>query len=183
MIKGLPQLTQARQTLNATLPDASVASNGAQNNGFKSFNFIINDDANAIRSDLGVYLHINHASTSDLRVVLVSPAGTRITLHANTAHQGDDLVRYWTSQHDDLLQAFDGESLAGNWRLEVTDYAQGNSGELVAWQMGRVTGFDCQKTDDLGPNNALDIASSGGGALSWPLLLVGLIWGGWRARQ
>lgn len=182
VIKGLPQLTQSRQTLNATLPDVSVASNGAQNNGFKSFNFIINDDTNAIRSDLGVYVHINHASPSDLRVVLVSPAGTRVTLHANTAHQSDDLVRYWTSQHDGLLQAFDGEPLAGNWRLEVTDYAQGSRGELLAWQVGRVTEFDCQDTG-LSTKDVLDSASSGGGALSWPLLLVGLLWGGWRARK
>ncbi|AXN34405.1 proprotein convertase P-domain-containing protein [Vibrio coralliilyticus] len=178
LILGIPTLNQQTKVQNSVIPDASVADNGSFNNGFKSFNFIINDDNTVIGDDFGIYLNIEHSSLSDLEVVLVSPSGTRQALMTNEAFSKSSRSMYWVAKHDEAAQAFSGQALAGTWRLEVTDYSQGDTGQLVEWAVGNVESYSCAQSTD---NNNSD-SGSGGGSVSWGLMfLSGLLF--WRREH
>ncbi len=100
-------------------------------------------------------LTISHTSPSDLRVVLVSPQGTRVNLFDNQC-PGDtwtDANTGFNLSDDSLtpigsvcppgvdnyygpigaLSTLDGESITGLWTLEVTDHAAGDVGTLDGW--------------------------------------------------
>ena len=85
-------------------------------------------------------------------------------------------------QHDAQAQAFTGESLAGTWRLEITDFSLGDAGSLIEWSVGRLTGYNCRQTTDNTTENNNNESGSGGGSLSWGLLLLsGLMF--WRRER
>ncbi|WP_159650799.1 proprotein convertase P-domain-containing protein [Vibrio atypicus] len=182
LILGVPEINQQVKVQNSVLPDASLANNGSFNAGFKSFNFIIND-AGTATGDFGVYLKLNHSKMSDLQVELISPSGTRQMLLSNPLFSQPEKQFYWVAKHDDLIKPFVGQSLAGTWRLEVSDVAMGDSGQLVEWAVGQVERYSCgQATDNTNSNNTNNNSGSGGGAISWGLLLLsGLLF--WRREQ
>ena len=79
-----------------------------------------------------VQVRLNHSDWGDLRVELVSPAGTRSILaepHANANAGGSPRVWTYLSTH------FLGESSLGLWTLEVTDEASGGEGSLQGWTL------------------------------------------------
>jgi subtilisin-like proprotein convertase family protein len=109
-----------------------------------------------------VDLEINHTWVGDLRVELVSPAGTTITLLANPGAGGcgndnmlvtlDDAADNPYAALDAMcnggglaiggsfqpmmpLQSFGGEPAAGTWTLRVYDDANQDGGTLVGWSM------------------------------------------------
>jgi len=182
LIAGIPQLNQTVRVQNSVIPDATQADNGSVNYGFKSFNFIINDDSQRIDDDLVIYVKLAHDNLQDVKLVLVSPAGTRQTLMANQAYSQSSRSLYWVGQHDAQAQAFTGESLAGTWRLEITDFSLGDAGSLIEWSVGRLTGYNCRQTTDNTTENNNNESGSGGGSLSWGLLLLsGLMF--WRRER
>ncbi len=84
--------------------------------------------------EIMVRIRIHHPDPSHLVVVLVSPDGTRVTLHShgegNTPSSSSDAVagtngifRFYPDQDQptESLQAFFGTQVLGEWRLEVTD--------------------------------------------------------------
>ncbi|CAK4074299.1 proprotein convertase P-domain-containing protein [Vibrio sp. 16] len=178
LIMGIPQLSQPLKVQNSALPDASLASNGTFNAGFKSFNFIINDKQ-TVTEDFGVYLKFQHQQMSDLQAELVSPSGVRQTLIANPRYSLSEKRFYWVAKHDPQLQSFVGEPLNGTWRLEVSDVGIGDTGILVEWAIGSVERYSCEQTTDSTENNKTNNKSgTGGGAFSWGLWLLGglLLW-------
>lgn len=182
LIAGIPQLNQTVRVQNSVIPDATQADNGSVNYGFKSFNFIINDDSQRIDDDLVIYVKLAHDNLQDVKLVLVSPAGTRKTLMANQAYSQSSRSLYWVGQHDAQAKAFTGESLAGTWRLEITDFSLGDAGSLIEWSVGRLTGYNCRQTTDNTTENNNNESGSGGGSLSWGLLLLsGLMF--WRRER
>lgn len=178
LIMGVPQINQTVKVQNSNLPDASLANNGTFNAGFKSFNFIINDKGE-VGSNFGVYLKLQHSKLSDLQVELVSPSGSRSMLIANQNYSLQSKSFYWVAKHDELLQTFIGESLAGTWRLEISDLGQGDSGQLIEWAVGEVDRYSCGlSTANTEINHTNNKSGSGGGAFSWGLWLLGglLLW-------
>ena len=105
-------------------------------------------------TDVNVSFTINHTWVSDLDVQLTSPSGTTVTLFGpNLACAGDDLDLAFddeatstyadltgicnnapaisgTFQSSDLLSAFDGEDLNGQWTLCAADFAGGDIGTI-----------------------------------------------------
>ncbi|USD42880.1 proprotein convertase P-domain-containing protein [Vibrio sp. SCSIO 43135] len=179
-VYGVPQLNQSPIEQNSLIPDAQVSNSGGVNYGFKSFNFIINDDSAVIDGDLGVVVSFEHSELSDLQVVLVSPTGTRVTLLANETYSQTHRELTWVSSHDEVIEPFNGETMQGTWRLEVTDYTPDDTGTLQEWTIGRVESYSCTQSKDNNTNN--NDSGTGGGAISLlSLCLAGLLF--WRRER
>lgn len=88
-----------------------------------------------IVSGLQVGVNINHTFRSDLKVTLISPAGTRIWLQDKIGGSYDDVIGTYGVDLTSLegLNSASGESAAGNWQLEVKDVSSGNEGRLNSW--------------------------------------------------
>ena len=110
-------------------------------------------------TDVNVGLDITHSVDSNLSVVLVSPAGTQVNLFAGVGGTGknfsgtvldDEAAAPIGAQSapftgvfkpQGALQAFDGQSAAGNWTLRITDGAGAGVGTLDSWSL-TLTGAD-----------------------------------------
>jgi subtilisin-like proprotein convertase family protein len=102
-------------------------------------------------ADLDVRINIDHMWVSDLRVSLISPDGKRVELFSYVGHdegQLDDTIlddeasasitsgsspfngSYRPEGH---LSDFDGKSMTGTWKLEVSDDYSPDEGTLNSW--------------------------------------------------
>lgn len=112
-------------------------------------------------NDIGVRFNITHTFIGDLDIFLISPAGTRIELTTDNGSSSDganvtllqsaaNSVTTWptttgtgpitgTWRPEGDLTSLNGQPLDGTWRLEITDDAGGDSGNLVSW--GLFQGF------------------------------------------
>ena len=107
-----------------------------------------------ILSDVNVSVDISHTWDSDMDIVLISPAGTRIDLSTGNGGSSDDYTgtTFDDSGADGLVTAasapftgsfvpeqpladLNGESAAGTWTLEITDTAGGDDGQLNSWSL------------------------------------------------
>ncbi|MBL8763591.1 MAG: S8 family serine peptidase [Phycisphaerae bacterium] len=124
-------------------------------------------------SDVNVRVSLTHGFDSDLKLELVSPAGTAIVLAANRGGPG---ANYTGTIFDDeagadigagsapftgsfrpdvRLNTLDGESALGVWRLRITDSVPLNQGTLVSW------GLDLTLTNNIsGPFEINDTVST-----------------------
>ena len=82
-----------------------------------------------------VEVDILHSYIGDLRVVLVSPAGTAIALHERKGGQDDSIVATYTVATTPALAALAGQPLAGTWRLRVSDHEAQDVGKLRRWKV------------------------------------------------
>ncbi len=103
-------------------------------------------------SDINVNLEIDHTYLEDLIVTLVSPAGTRVALISNTCGELNNLNAVFDDDGDPIscsgspaisgtvrplgsLGSLQGESILGEWTLEVQDTASSDGGALVAFSL------------------------------------------------
>jgi len=103
-------------------------------------------------SDVNVNLQINHSYLEDLIVTLISPAGTRVTLIANTCGDLDNIDAVFDDDGDPIvcsgspaisgnitplgsLSSLRGESILGEWILEIQDTASSDGGSLVGFSL------------------------------------------------
>jgi len=92
----------------------------------------------AIGSAVGavtVELDIAHSWIGDLRVMLVSPAGTEVVLHDRTGAQADSIQGAYTAATTPGLAALAGETIAGSWRLRIADHERADLGKLNRWRL------------------------------------------------
>lgn len=82
-----------------------------------------------------VEVEIVHSWIGDLRVALVSPAGTEVVLHDRSGAQADDIRATYTSATTPALAALAGQPIAGSWRLRVADLERADTGKLVRWRL------------------------------------------------
>ena len=113
-----------------------------------------NVTATGIISDANITLNIAHTWVNDLRVILISPAGTQVQLVNRPCTNAS--LRNISATFDDAgipvvcgnnpaisgtvrpvqtLSAFNGESMNGVWTLRVTDFSAGDGGSLTAWSL------------------------------------------------
>ncbi len=104
-------------------------------------------------ADVKVLININHTWDSDLDIFLISPSGTRVELSTDNGSSGDN---YTNTIFDDAaatsitagiapftgsyrpetpLSAVDGQSISGDWKLEIHDGATGDTGTLLNWSL------------------------------------------------
>jgi M6 family metalloprotease-like protein len=85
--------------------------------------------------DLEVAVEISHTYIGDLRVGLVSPAGTQVILHDRTGGQADNIVKTYTGATTPDIATLVGQPIQGNWRLRVSDHDAVDTGKLNSWQV------------------------------------------------
>ena len=79
-----------------------------------------------------IKLFASHTNPSNLSIALVSPSGTRSVLLTPL----NAYLRWDTSDYVELsTNAFYGEFIQGDWRLEVEDHLSGDGGVLNRWSI------------------------------------------------
>ena len=86
-------------------------------------------------SNIKVSVSIKHPYVGDLRVTLRSPGGKLDTLHAQLGGSNDDLVATYDSASPGLLSGMLGQSMQGDWVLNVSDRAPRDVGKLKNWKI------------------------------------------------
>lgn len=103
-------------------------------------------------SDLNVKLELQHTYLADLTISLISPMGTRVALISNSCGELNNINAVFDDQGDPLecsgnpalsgtlvplgsLSSLNGESLLGEWILEVQDSAPSDGGSLIAFSL------------------------------------------------
>lgn len=79
---------------------------------------------------LTVSCNITHPYKGDLKVTLISPAGTQVVIHNRSGGSADNVVISNLS-----LSNFNTQTAAGTWKLKVQDLAAADVGTLKAWSL------------------------------------------------
>lgn len=174
VVFGIPKMTQTFTTLNSTLRDAQLGSDGQLASGFKSYNFFVTGEERTVDDDFALRLKLSHSNIQDLRITLISPQGTRVEILNNQTTPVAQLDDYWVLAHQKALHVLRGERLDGNWRLEILDNVVGNVGTLHLWGVGEVTHYTCDKEvkDQTSTTNSEEDVAAGSGSLTLGLLLL-----------
>jgi len=103
-------------------------------------------------ADLNVVLNIEHSFLSDLQISLTSPEGTTVVLVSSSCNDSrninavfdDEALEFVCAENPAIggtvaplgaLSSFDGESILGEWILEIKDNAPSDGGRLNSWAM------------------------------------------------
>jgi subtilisin-like proprotein convertase family protein len=99
----------------------------------------VDEDGNV--NDLRIQVDITHTYVGDLRVDLIAPNNTAVTLHRNTGGSSDNLVKTYAAQEVPALAALFGQPVRGSWRLRVVDTFRLDVGRINRWRLAaKVTG-------------------------------------------
>ncbi len=88
-------------------------------------------------NDLNVRVDIAHTYIGDLKVTIISPAGTPVVLHNRTGGSADSLTTWYDTETTpaESLAAFNGQDSFGTWTLKIEDLASGDTGTLNGWSL------------------------------------------------
>ncbi len=103
-------------------------------------------------SDVNVNLQLDHTYLEDLIITLISPSGTEVTLLSNNCGADNDLNAVFDDDGDPIvcgenpaisgtvapigfLSSLNGESILGEWILEIEDTAASDGGTLVDFSL------------------------------------------------
>lgn len=93
----------------------------------------INISEEGLMEDIRVSVNITHPRSRELRLTLISPAGERIVLHDRNQSSGENIVATYNLGSTPAIRAFIGEQIQGDWILNVSDLARGDTGKLSQW--------------------------------------------------
>lgn len=110
----------------ATLGGSFAANAAIADNATLDYGFTLNDDIDLEHVDLT--LSLTHANLTDLRIALISPSGTRLSLYDGGT--GDIASADGVFTHTFGVDGLHGESSRGTWTLQIRDALQGDSGTL-----------------------------------------------------
>ncbi|MCK4475902.1 MAG: M6 family metalloprotease domain-containing protein [Methanophagales archaeon] len=97
-------------------------------------NAIAIDEEGTMRK-VTVDVDISHTYIGDLRVELFTPAGKQAILHNRTGFGQDNLIKTYDSGFTVALADLAGQSIKGNWILQVTDLEGRDIGKLNKWSL------------------------------------------------
>lgn len=86
-------------------------------------------------AELRVQVDIAHTFIGDLRVDLLAPDGTAVSLHNNTGGSADNLVRTYSVDNRPALRGLVGKPIRGVWQLRVVDTFRLDVGRLTRWRI------------------------------------------------
>ncbi len=129
--------------------------------------------------DLNLFVLINHINVSDLRITLISPAGTTIDLLPTSGtYAGNDIMTIFTMSTDSLIKmdgtglvapfshiikpvnslwSFGGETITGWWKLSIQDVVANNKGYINGWGLKFVDVVPVELTTFTGTVQGSDI--------------------------
>ncbi len=84
-----------------------------------------------------VWVDVAHTYRGDLRLEIVSPAGTAVTLHDRSGGSADHILGSYPTDFTPFepLTRLSGESSLGTWELRVNDGVPANTGSLDDWSL------------------------------------------------
>ncbi len=103
-------------------------------------------------ADLNVVLNVEHSFLADLQISLTSPEGTTVVLVSSSCNDSRNINAVFDDEAMDFicagnpgiggtvaplgsLSSFNGESILGEWILEIKDNAPADGGRLNSWAM------------------------------------------------
>jgi subtilisin-like proprotein convertase family protein len=86
-------------------------------------------------SNITVGVDIRHTYIGDLKIVLTAPDQTDFVLHNRSGASTDDLVKTYNAESTPALGRLKGKSVAGAWKLTVSDHARVDTGKLRRWDL------------------------------------------------
>ena len=93
----------------------------------------------AVIGNLEVGVNITHTFRGDLALDLLSPAGTAVRLHTIKNDPAANIITTYDSltvpEGPGVMSDFDGESLAGDWKLRATDAGPIDLGTINSWNV------------------------------------------------
>jgi len=91
-------------------------------------------DTNLVK-DIQVSVAIAHPYMGDLEIALVTPSGQTILLQSRTLGRQNGLQATYSLHTTPLLRQALNQSAQGRWQLRVADWAEGDTGRLIRWQI------------------------------------------------
>ncbi|WP_349617743.1 S8 family serine peptidase [Azotobacter salinestris] len=127
----MAEVWSAFQTAATSANEAHIDSRIAANttiadNATLDYRFTLNDDIDLEHVALTVSL--NHSDLTDLRIALISPSGTRLSLYDGSTGEASDADGMFTYTFG--VDGLRGESSKGTWTLQIRDALPGDSGTL-----------------------------------------------------
>jgi subtilisin-like proprotein convertase family protein len=122
---ALPNVVVLKESPGTAIPDGSAAGIERTLNNTQAFTL----------ASVEVAVEIAHSWIGDLEVSLVSPAGSRVPLHARTGGSAHDLNAVYTAATTPALAALAGRPAAGAWKLRVADREAQDVGKLNGWRL------------------------------------------------
>lgn len=92
-------------------------------------------EAPGILRSVSVSVDITHTFRGDLRILLLTPDGSRITLRDREADGRDNLVHTYTPDGTPALSGLFGKPARGSWELRVMDMAKADTGIVNNWTL------------------------------------------------
>ncbi len=90
--------------------------------------------------EIRIGIDLTHTYIGDLRIDLIAPNGTAVTLHDHKGGSKDDIREVYTVSQLPALAAFEGKQIQGNWIVRVVDTWRMDVGRLNSWRlMAKVT--------------------------------------------
>lgn len=96
---------------------------------------VINVDTQGVLKAVELSYNISHTYIGDLIVSLGAPSGKTLVLHNQSGGSKDNLVVELSNATSPNLDNFVGESVAGNWKLTISDHAGRDVGKLNEWRL------------------------------------------------
>jgi subtilisin-like proprotein convertase family protein len=85
-----------------------------------------------------VGIDITHTYIGDLTVELISPGGSRVTLHNRAGKGKDNLITTFDASTVPAMAVLKGQKMQGNWMLKISDVAGRDVGKLNKWSIDLV---------------------------------------------
>ena len=82
-----------------------------------------------------VEIDITHTYIGDLVVVLVSPENNSVMLHNHTGGSTNNIIKTYTMINTSSLQDLVGDSISGDWKLQISDREHADQGKLNRWAL------------------------------------------------
>ncbi len=86
-------------------------------------------------SKVGLNVNIEHPFIQDLIVKLVAPSGKSVIVHNRDGIVNNSIKNIQRAYDPEHFDAFKGESIAGDWKLEVSDNSKRDTGKLNGWSL------------------------------------------------
>ena len=122
---ALPDVVVLKESPGAAIPDNSAAGLERALTNTKAFTL----------ASVEVAVEVSHSWVGDLEISVVSPAGTKVLLHARAGGSGHDLNVTYTAATTPALASLAGQPAGGVWKLRVADREAQDVGKLNGWRL------------------------------------------------
>ena len=183
LVLGQADIVKATGEIGVLKNATSAPSGAFVNKGVSNFTLDLTEDI-TINDDFKLQLHLRHPNMAELDIKLTSPSGQEVLVWQQDFYPHQEFNFAMPSNIRSLdLTPIKGESVRGQWRLQITDN-QANSSDngeqaaLLGWQISQVKTYSCTKpqppTTPTPPAPVPEQAQSSSGGSSSPTTVISL---------